>query len=173
MSVALVTDSTAYFPEGLAERCGIRQVPLYVLVEDRHWLDGVQFGSAELVAALARRASVTTSRPTPGEFEAVYTEAIRGGADTVVSVHLSRALSGTWDSARLAAERVDANRVRVVESRSTGMGLGFAVLAAAGIAAEGGDLNAVRKTGPLKWPVPGVRGRRLPRAYRLPGAWRA
>ncbi len=146
VSVAVVTDSTAYFPDGLAERSGVRQVPLHVLVDDHQWLDGVQFGSAALVAALARRASVTTSRPTPGEFEATYTEAIRAGADTIVSVHLSRALSGTWDSARLAAEQVGAKRVRVVDSRSTGMGLGFAVLAAAAVAGRGGDLNAVCDT---------------------------
>lgn len=146
VAVTVVTDSTAYFPAGLAERCGIRQVPLHVLVDGRHWLDGVQLGPAELVDALARRASVTTSRPTPGEFEAVYTEAIRAGADTIVSVHLSRALSGTWESARLAAEQVGAKRVRVVDSRSTGMGLGFSVLAAAAVAADGGDLDTVDDT---------------------------
>ncbi|HET9118702.1 MAG TPA: DegV family protein [Pseudonocardiaceae bacterium] len=146
MTVAVVTDSTAYFPDGYAERSGVRQVPLHVLVDDTHWLDGVQFGSAALVAALERRASVTTSRPTPEEFETVYTEAIRAGADTVVSVHLSRALSGTWDSARLAAENVGAERVRVIDSQSTGMGLGFAVLAAAAVAAKGGDVTAVCDT---------------------------
>jgi DegV family protein with EDD domain len=53
-----------------------------------------------------------------------------------VSVHLSRELSGTWDSARLAAEEFGP-RVHVVDSRSTGMGLGFAVLAAAEAAQEG------------------------------------
>jgi DegV family protein with EDD domain len=143
VSVAVVTDSTAYFPAGVAERCGIRQVPLHVLVDDSHWLDGVQLGSAELVSALARRASVTTSRPAPEEFEAVYTEALQAGADTIVSVHLSRALSGTWESARLAARQIGAERVRVVDSRSTGMGLGFAVLAAAAVAAEGGELSTV------------------------------
>jgi DegV family protein with EDD domain len=143
VSVAVVTDSTAYFPAGVAERCGIRQVPLHVLVDDSHWLDGVQLGSAELVSALARRASVTTSRPAPEEFEAVYTEALQAGADTIVSVHLSRALSGTWESARLAARQIGAERVRVVDSRSTGMGLGFAVLAAAAVAAEGGARSRV------------------------------
>ncbi len=144
--VAVVTDSTAYFPAGLAERRGIRQVPLHVLVDGRHWLDGVQLGPAELVEALARRASVSTSRPTPGEFEAVYSEVLRAGADAIVSVHLSRALSGTWESARLAAEHVGAKRVRVVDSRSTGMGLGFSVLAAAAVAADGGDLETVYDT---------------------------
>lgn len=73
VAVAVVTDSTAYFPDGLAERRGIRQVQLHVLVDGRHWLDGAA-SSAELVAALLRRVSVTTSRPTPGEFEAVYTD---------------------------------------------------------------------------------------------------
>jgi DegV family protein with EDD domain len=146
VSIAVVTDSTAYFPAGLAERRGIRQVPLHVLVDGQHWLDGVQLGPAELVEALARRASVSTSRPTPGEFEAVYSEAIRTGADAVVSVHLSRALSGTWESARLAAEQVGTKRVRVVDSRSTGMGLGFSVLAAAAVAADGGDLDTVYDT---------------------------
>jgi DegV family protein with EDD domain len=103
----------------------------------------VQFGPAELVTALRRRASVTTSRPTPAEFQAAYADAIRAGAAAIVSVHLSRALSGTWESARLAAEQFGAERVRVVDSHSTGMGLGFAALAAAGVAAEGGDLSAV------------------------------
>ena len=144
--VAVVTDSSAYLPDGLAERYGIRQVSLHVLIDGRHRLDGVQLGPAELVEALARRATVSTSRPTPGEFEAVYTEAIRAGADTVVSVHLSRALSGTWESARLAAEQCGAERVRVVDSRSTGMGLGFAVLAAAAVAAAGADQGTVYDT---------------------------
>ncbi len=144
--VAVVTDSTAYLPTGLAQRCGIRQVPLHVLVDGCHRLDGVQLGPAELVDVLARRVTVSTSRPTPGEFEAVYTAAMRAGADTIVSVHLSRALSGTWESAQLAAAQVGAGRVRVADSRSAGMGLGFAVLAAAAAAAAGADQDTVYDT---------------------------
>ncbi|HEX2290595.1 MAG TPA: DegV family protein [Pseudonocardiaceae bacterium] len=146
MPVAVVTDSTADLPDGLAQRHGIRQVPLHVMVNGRHRLDGLQLGPADLVEALTRRATVRTSRPTPGEFEAVYTEVIRAGADTVVSVHLSRALSGTWESARLAAEQIGAKRVRVVDSRSAGMGLGFAALAAATVAATDADQSTVYDT---------------------------
>ncbi|MGH3534234.1 MAG: DegV family protein [Pseudonocardiaceae bacterium] len=146
MSVTVVTDSTAYLPQGLAERCGIRQVPMHVLVDGAKRLDGVQLGPSDLVAALGRRAAVSTSRPTPGEFEAVYADALRTGADAVLSVHLSRALSGTWEAARLAAEQVGAERVRVLDSRSTGMGLGFAALAAAAVASAGGDLDEVFDT---------------------------
>ncbi|WP_433269735.1 DegV family protein [Actinosynnema sp. CS-041913] len=136
MSTTIVTDSTAYLPEGFAERHGIRVVPLHVAVDGRSRLDGVDFGPAELAAALGEHRRVTTSRPTPGELAEVYRSAFAEGADKIVSVHLSRELSGTWEAARLAAEEVDPERIRVVDSRATGMGLGFAVLAAC---AAGGD----------------------------------
>lgn len=130
MSPTIVTDSTAYLPEGFAERHGIRVVPLHVTVDGRSRLDGVDFGPAELAAALGEHRRVTTSRPTPGELAEVYRSALAEGASAIVSVHLSRELSGTWEAARLAAEEVDPSRIRVVDSRSTGMGLGFAALAA-------------------------------------------
>ncbi|GAB2971749.1 DegV family protein [Saccharothrix stipae] len=136
MSTTIVTDSTAYLPEGFAERHGIRVVPLHVAVDGRSRLDGVDFGPAELAAALGDHRRVTTSRPTPGELAEVYRSVLAEGAEAIVSVHLSRDLSGTWEAARLAAEEVDPARIRVVDSRATGMGLGFAALAAC---AAGGD----------------------------------
>ncbi|RKT53120.1 DegV family protein [Saccharothrix australiensis] len=130
MSTTIVTDSTAYLPKGFAERYGIQVVPLHVAVDGRSRLDGVDFGPAELAAALGGHRRVTTSRPTPGELAEVYRSVLGRGAERIVSVHLSRELSGTWEAARLAAEEVDPTRIRVVDSRATGMGLGFAVLAA-------------------------------------------
>ncbi|GEL16842.1 DegV family protein [Pseudonocardia asaccharolytica] len=132
MPVAVVTDSTAYLPPGLAAERGIRIVPLEVRIGDRIGRDGADIGPAELIAALADRClDVQTSRPTPAAFAAVFREALDAGASGVVSVHLSRELSGTWEAARLAAEGVGAGRVRVVDSRALAMGLGYAVLAAA------------------------------------------
>jgi DegV family protein with EDD domain len=139
--VAVVTDSTADLPEGFAARRGVTVVPLHVVVDGQTSLDGVDFGPGELAAALGEHKTVTTSRPTPAELATAYRAALDGGADGVVSVHLSRELSGTWEAARLAAEEVNddlgGNRVRVVDSRSTTMGLGFAALAAAAAAAGG------------------------------------
>lgn len=137
MPVAVVTDSTAYLPEGFADRRQIRVVPLHVHLEDRTGSDGVDLGPAELARALAEHRMVTTSRPSPAEFARVFREVLDGPADEIVSVHLSRELSGTWESAWLAAQEVSPDRVRVVDSRSTGMGLGFAVLAAAAAANAG------------------------------------
>jgi DegV family protein with EDD domain len=137
VSVAVVTDSTAYLPEGFASRQAVSVVPLHVLVDEESGLDGIDFGPVELTKALGEHRNVTTSRPTPGELADVYRCVLDEGADAVVSIHLSRDLSGTWEAARLAAEEVGVERVRVVDSRSTTMGLGFAVLGAAAAAAEG------------------------------------
>jgi len=146
---AVVTDSTAYLPEGFAERQSVSVVPLHVLVEADSMLDGVDFGPTELAAALDERRTVTTSRPTPAEFADHYRAALSGGAPGVVSIHLSRDLSGTWEAARLAAEEVNAETgsaiVRVVDSRTTGMGLGFAVLAAAKAAHGGATPSEVER----------------------------
>ncbi|OLR95359.1 DegV family protein [Actinokineospora bangkokensis] len=139
MVFAVVTDSTAYLPEGFADRHSVRVVPLTVRVGDREHRDGVDLGPAELAAALTARKDVSTSRPNPEEFIAEYRSLLDAGVDGVLSVHLSRELSGTWESARLAAEEVDPSRVRVVDSRTTAMGLGFGVLRAAAVAATGAE----------------------------------
>ena len=141
--VVVVTDSTAYLPDGLADKLSVRVVPLQVVLGGRSGAEGSEVTPSEVASALAAWVPVSTSRPTPAEFVAVYQEALAGGAPGVVSLHLSRELSGTWDSARLAAAEVGADSIRVVDSRSAAMGLGFAVLAAAHAATAGGSPEEV------------------------------
>jgi DegV family protein with EDD domain len=141
--VAVVTDSTAYLPEGVADRYGITVVPLHVVLGGATGRENIDLGPAEVAAALAeRRVHVTTSRPTPGELADAYRAC---GASQVVSVHLSSTLSGTAESALLAARDVASEgvEVRVVDSRSVAMGLGFTVVAAAEAAAAGKGIRAV------------------------------
>jgi DegV family protein with EDD domain len=135
--VAVVTDSTAYLPSGLAAERGIRVVPLEVRLGERVGREGVDIDAAAVSAALADHRTVQTSRPAPAEFATTYRAALAEGAAEVVSVHLSRELSGTWEAAWLAAQEVGPERVRVVDSRATAMGLGYAVLAAADAADRG------------------------------------
>lgn len=142
--VAVVTDSTAYLPAGLLAKRAVGVVALQVVLGGRVGAEGVDVGPQQLAAALreGRRTPVSTSRPCPQAFTAAYEAAARDGAQAVVSVHLSGALSGTVDAARLGA--ADARLpVRVVDARSTAMGLGFPVLAAAEAAAAGGDVEQV------------------------------
>lgn len=143
-SVAVVTDSTAYLPAEVAGRFGVEVVPLYVVLAGRSGREGSEVSSAEVARSLAVRGGhVSTSRPTPGDFVAVYRRLLDGGADRVVSVHLSGELSGTWDAARVAATQVGEHLVTVLDSRSAAMGTGFAVLAAARAAAAGGTAAQV------------------------------
>lgn len=137
MPFAVVTDSTAYLPEGFAARHAVHVVPLTVHVDDRTGRDGIDIGPDELARALREHRTVTTSRPNPEAFATRYRELLAEGYDGVLSVHLSRELSGTWESARLAASEVDPARIRVVDSRTIAMGLGFAAIQAAEAAAAG------------------------------------
>lgn len=141
--VAVVTDSTAYLPDGMAAVHGIAIVPLHVVLGSRSGQEGLDVSPGEVAAALAeRRVRVSTSRPTPAELAAAYRAA---DATCLVSVHLSAELSGTYEAAVLAAAEVagDGIEVRVIDSGSIAMGLGFAVLAAARAAREGCDVEAV------------------------------
>jgi DegV family protein with EDD domain len=147
VSVAVITDSTAYLPADLVEGYGIHVVPLYVVLAGRSGREGLDIGPDDVARVLGTRGqTVSTSRPTPGDFVAAYRLALDQGAEKLVSVHLSSELSGTWDAARLAASQVGEHIVSVVDSRSAAMGNGFAVLAAARSAAAGADVATVART---------------------------
>ena len=144
MTLRVVTDSTACLPATVAEAAGLRVVPLTVTVSGRDGREGLEVSSADVARALReRRVAVTTSRPAPTEFATTYRELFDAGATGIVSVHLSARLSGTYESAELAAEEFG-GRVAVVDSGSAGIGVGFVALAAAAVANAGGDLTAAR-----------------------------
>lgn len=143
--VAVVTDSTAYLPPGVGARYQVGEVPLTVSLGSRSGAETVEISPADVAAALReRRVLVSTSRPTPTAFADLYRSV---GARRIVSVHLSAELSGTYDSAALAAQQVrdEGIEVRPVDSRSICMGLGFAVIAAARAAQDGADVEAVEQ----------------------------
>jgi len=144
-AVAVVTDSTAYLPSGAAALLGVQVVPLQVIVGGVVRAEGEEVGPSEVAAVLHRGQSVSTSRPSPSLFAAAYHRAFAAGATSIVSVQLSAAMSGTVDAARLAAADVGGD-IRVIDSRSVGMGMGFAVLAAADAAVAGADVRAVVET---------------------------
>jgi DegV family protein with EDD domain len=143
-AVRVVTDSTAHLPAEVVASAQVRVVPLTVIVSGQAGLEGIDITPDDVARALGeRRHTVTTSRPAPAEFAEIYREVLAEGASGVVSVHLSARLSGTYESALLAAEEFD-GRVRVVDSMAAGSGVGFVALAANEVAQAGGDLEEVR-----------------------------
>jgi DegV family protein with EDD domain len=135
-AVAVVTDSTASLTADLAARHGIRVVALRVMADGVAADDGPAALSGAIGDQLRRGARLSTASPAPERFAGAYAAAAAAGAEAIVSVHLSAGLSGTVSSARLAAGRA-AVPVRVVDSRSLGMGTGLAALTAAEAAAAG------------------------------------
>jgi DegV family protein with EDD domain len=137
---AVVTDSAAGLPVEWAIEAErepwFESVPLSIMANDEIFSDGPE-ASAALGIALAAGRPVRTSRPAPGVFERTYQELEARGFASVASIHLSGALSGTADAARLAAERVGIP-VHVLDTRTAGLAQGFAVQAAA-VAAAGGE----------------------------------
>ena len=140
--VAIVTDSTASLPDEVAEARGVVVVPLQVVVGAQAFDEGRQATQQIVADALRAFDPVSTSRPAPEAFAAAYEAAAAGGATAVVSVHLSAEVSGTYDSAVLAAEQVDVPVV-VVDSRQVGLATGFAVLSAAEAAERGASADEV------------------------------
>ncbi|HEY5031609.1 MAG TPA: DegV family protein [Actinomycetes bacterium] len=142
MSVALVTDSTAYLPDAVLARYGITIVAVQVVIGGTSHDEGSDVSSESVTEALRDWRPVTTSRPSPQAFLDAYEAAAAAGATGVVSVHLSADMSGTLGSAQLAS--ADASiPVRVVDSRTLGMAMGFPVVTGAEVAVGGGDLDAV------------------------------
>ncbi len=137
----MVTDSTACLSSEQAARHGIVTVPLSVVVDGRRLDDDPAVMPSGIVPELLSGAAVRTASPAPERFAAAYADAA-GTADAIVSVHLSGRISGTVDAARLAAASAPVP-VRVVDSGSLGMGLGFAVLSAAEAARAGGSTDEV------------------------------
>lgn len=138
--VAIVTDSTASLPAEVAEQRCITVVPLQVVIGATSYDEGVPGGATpETVAeALREWRPVSTSRPTPAAMLAAYTQAASEGATEIVSVHISSEMSGTFESAQLAAREAPVP-VTTVDTRQLGMATGFAVLAAADLLDGGGS----------------------------------
>ncbi|GAB3673603.1 DegV family protein [Angustibacter aerolatus] len=139
MTVAVVTDSTSCLAPDVAASAGVRVVPLQLVLGGVPHDDGVDADQHSVVAAQRSRTQVSTSRPSPQVLLDAYRDAAAAGADAVLSLHISAAMSGTYESAVLAA-RESPVPVRVVDSRSMGMGLGFLALTSAQEAAAGGAL---------------------------------
>jgi DegV family protein with EDD domain len=134
LTVAIVTDSAAALPPDLARRYGITVVPMWLSIGGEPVLEGER-----PLEALLAEDQVTTSAPTPGEWE----RAIKGGldrADAVLVLTIAGSMSATYQSALVAAEAVG-GAVRVVDTATAAGAEALVVLAAADVAQRGAGLD--------------------------------
>ncbi len=139
--VRVVTDSTADVEGEEAQRLGIAVVPLNVHWNGETYLDKVEISIDEFYRKLREeKGTPKTSQPSVGQFEEVYRRLLRE-ADAVVSLHLASKLSGTFNSAQMAARNVAPDRISVIDSLTITMPLGATVLRVARLAEAGGSLE--------------------------------
>jgi hypothetical protein len=139
--IVVVTDSTASLPSEVVDKHGITVVPLQVVIGAEVYDEGDEGATSGAVAAALREFKpVSTSRPAPARMLDVYEQLAAGGAEGIVSVHLSSEMSGTFESAQLAARQASLP-VALVDSRQVGVGTGYAALAAAEALARGAALE--------------------------------
>ena len=143
--IAVVTDSTCdRGPEALTA-VNVTMVPLKVHFGDEAFSDWVDLKPEQFYPKLRSAAQLpTTSQPTPGDFAEVYRRLAEEGAEGIVSIHLSAKLSGTVESALMAAANSPVP-VRVIDSTSVSCGMDFAIEAACAARDAGADLDTVEK----------------------------
>jgi DegV family protein with EDD domain len=142
-STGLITDSTCDIPEDLIERYEILVVPQIILWGREQLRDRVDIKPKEFYRRLAlERELPTTSQVTLADLDKAFRTAKEKGAREILVVTISSAMSGTYQTARNAAEQMDIP-VHVVDSKGPTMSLGWQALAAARVRAAGGDIQAM------------------------------
>jgi DegV family protein with EDD domain len=135
--VVVVTDSTAYLPKNILQELNIQVVPLHVIWGDKIYKDGVDLKAEEFYPMLkAAKELPTTSQPSPQEFIDVYKPILDKG-DKIISIHISSGISGTLNSAHQAKEMLETKDVEIIDSKSSGMALGYVAMETARYAQKG------------------------------------
>ncbi len=143
--IAIVTDSGTDVPEALCHRWDIHVLPLLVQYEAMTCRDRVDITVQQVLDRLDLEIP-KTSMPTLGDAVALLESLRDQGYKEALAVTISSGLSGTCQMLRLAAEDIEGMDVRVVDSRSIGIGAGALVIRAAELAAQGMGLDALEQS---------------------------
>jgi len=138
MGVKIITDSTSDIGHELADSLGITVVPIYVRFGDRVYRDGVDLTNDEFYRMLEDSpVHPATSPPPPEDFMKVFGEHAEN-TDGIISIHISSKISGTYNSALLAASKMNSKcPIEVVDSKFNSGGLALVVMEAARMAKSG------------------------------------
>ena len=145
MTIRIVTDSASDISLEEAEDLGIEIVPLSIRFGEAEYTDLVDLSVSDFYQKMAESDLLpSTAAPSPGAFEAAFKRCAEAGADGVICINLSLALSATGQAAQLAADALaDTLPVKCIDSKSITCGLGTIIRKAAGAAKDGGSMDEI------------------------------
>ena len=140
--IAVVTDSSSQLSQQQIDAHGVTVVPITIVLDGESFSDGVDLDVDDFYERLGSGVRVSTSQPSPGDFVRAWTKTVEDGATEIVSVHVGSELSGTLNSARLAAQELDVP-IHIIDSNLTSYGLGQLTLAVVDELARSGSTNGI------------------------------
>jgi len=145
--IAIVTDSTADLPVELYKKYNIEVVPLSVIFEEKAYVDDrIDITIEQFYEKLKTSKKLpTTTQPSPADFKNVYSKLLESH-ESIISIHISKKMSGTIDSATLAKKDFEGKDIEIIDSEATTMALGLMVLKAAQLAEAGASKEEIVKT---------------------------
>ena len=140
--IHIVTDSAADLKPEVIEKYNLHVVPLNILIGGKTYLDRVDIEPKAFLDLMKKTEELPkSSQPSPGIFKELY-DRLGANGDQIISIHMTGGMSGTVESARTAAELTDSD-VTVIDSRYISHALGFQVLEAADMAAQGKSMEEI------------------------------
>jgi DegV family protein with EDD domain len=131
MSIAIVCDSASDIPSNFIKSLDLNEVPININFGDKVFKENIDITGDEFYKKLTDTKDLpTTSQPSSGDFEKVYSSLLKKHSE-ILSIHISAKVSGTYNSAIQAAEKVGKSKITVFDSKNVSMGTGLVILAVA------------------------------------------
>lgn len=145
MSIGIITDSTCDIKSEVIKKYGIEVIPLSVHFGEEEFQDGVDINPEGFFKKLNQTDKLPhTSRPAPALFKERYQKMLKK-YDELLSIHVSAGLSGTFESAKLAAREIAADKITVIDSSTISLGLGMLTVLAAKLSEKDKKITEITK----------------------------
>jgi DegV family protein with EDD domain len=145
--IAIITDTDASLPTGVAAAHHIIQVPILVAFGQESFRTGIEIDDARAFARIDQEHKIpTTSAPTPGQFAEAYQAAFDAGAEEIICLCVSSKVSATYTAAVNACEMLPGREIAVVDTLTLSMAQGFLALKAAEMAEAGASKDEILTT---------------------------
>lgn len=141
--IKIITDSTSDLPKGIAEKYDIEVLPLTIFFDKDEYRDWIDIAPKAFFERMRNSEKLpTTSQVNPNSFQEKY-ELYLKEYDHIISIHLSSDASGTYNSAVIARDMVDKDRITVIDTRNFTYGFGQMVVEAAKMAKDGKSVEEI------------------------------